>query len=383
MLQKLLSLIVVAWAALPPAALLSDTLAIAPKPGVLLLNNGELIEGTIIAAGDRFDVEIKDGSLSVKRSDVAAVCASAEECYLRKRGGIDSLRPGDHLELAEWCLRQRLLNHAEEELAAARALDPAHPKLRLLQPRLELARQAPPDAAPMDPADKLAPPEQLDSLARNLPAGSMESFTNAVQPLLLNYCSKAGCHGPRSTNLLRLERISRAGLVGRHPTQRNMQAAMALVNRESPSESPLLQIPIRPHAAMKAPVFTEREQAQYKQLVQWVYLISANHQASPRPTLDERGAPLLQTLSTQAPSNTPPTSATPALVEPQEAPAAPSPDEHPIEAKAPESDALRVTQSRGQLVLRPVPRRGESAEYIPRDPFDPEIFNRRFFGPAK
>src|SRR4029077_19187576 len=110
-------------------------------------------------------------------------------------------------------LRQRLLDHAEQELAEARTLDPAHPKLRLLQPRLELARQAIPDPAPMDPADKVAPSEQLDSVARTLPSGSMENFTNAVQPLLLNYCSKAGCHGPRSTNLLRLERISRAGLV--------------------------------------------------------------------------------------------------------------------------------------------------------------------------
>ena len=163
-----------------------------------------------------------------------------------------------------------------------------------------------------------------------------------------------------------------------------------MMNRDKPADSPLLQAPIRPHGTMKAPVFTDREQSQYRQLVEWVYLVSNNKQAAPRPTLEERGAPLLQTISGQSPANVPPTSSPAASTSPAAGgaePPSPAPPPNPTEqpaAAAPlplEQEAFRITRTHGQLVLRPLPKRGESAEYIPKDPFDPEIFNRRFFGP--
>ena len=139
-------------------------------------------------------------------------------------------------------------------------------------------------------------PKQLDTLVRGLPAGSMEHFTNGIQPMLLNYCAKSGCHGPRSSGALRLERIPPNRLAGRHATQGNLQSALTMVNRDSPQESKLLLAPIRRHGTMKTPVFTDREQSQYKQLVEWVYLVSNVKDAAPQPTLEERAAPLLQTV---------------------------------------------------------------------------------------
>lgn len=385
-------------AALCPWASAADDLTLAPRQGVLLLNNGEVIEGMITPAGDRYDVDLKDGQVYIKRVEVARLCRDLAECYAHKRGDIEEDRVQDHLALTEWCLRHGLLDLAEKELDEARAAEPRHPKIRLLETRLSLAKTAPPAAQPASATEKAISPEQLDSRVRNLPVGTMESFTNNVQPMLLNHCSKTGCHGPRSTNALRLERIAPNRLAGRHPTQRNLQAALTLVNRDKPEESKLLQSPIRPHGTLKVPVFTDREQAQYRQLVTWVYLVAGSRETAARPTLEERGAPLLQAISRKdqpvlpepvegGPVAVTPTSLTAAAAALPGDPTAadsenPFPDQAGPHGERPSTGVpVSWEKLRGQALLRSSQKAGESArEFVPKDPFDPEIFNRRFFG---
>jgi hypothetical protein len=367
----------------------ADELSLAPRQGVLLLNNGEVLEGTITSAGDRYDVDLKDGQIYVKRAEVARLCRDLQECYTHKRAGIEEGRAQDHLDLAEWCLRHQLLNIAEKELTDARAAEPDHPKIRLLETRLKLAKASPPGTSPNAASEKTVSPEQLDALVRNLPVGSMESFTNTVQPMLLNHCSKSGCHGPRSTNALRLERIAPNRLAGRHPTQRNLQAALALVDRDKPEESKLLQSPIRPHGTLKAPVFTDREHSQYRQLVTWVYLVAGARESTARPSLEERGAPLLQTIPRQgSPQEIEPAESRPAgTTGVAETTASDNTDSFPDQAgphgERPSTGLpLRIAQMHGQSALRAPQKQEEgSKQFVPKDPFDPEIFNRRFFGP--
>ena len=157
--------------------------------GVLLLNNGEVIAGTITPAGDRYDVSLDDAEIHVKKTEVATLCASLDECYQFKRAGNDSGGATGHLMLAEWCIKNGLLEAAEREIGAMRAEDAGHPKIRLLEPRLELAKSKPRTPDPINTGEKNASAEQLDTLARNLPAGAMESFTLTIQPVLLNNCA--------------------------------------------------------------------------------------------------------------------------------------------------------------------------------------------------
>jgi hypothetical protein len=363
----------------------AEDLALSPRNGVLLLNNGELIEGTITAAGDRYDVNKEGGEIYIKRSDVAVVGRDAHDCYVHKRAGIEQGRAADHLDLAEWCLKNNLLPQAEQEIAAARAADAGHPKIRLLEARLKVAQEGPKNSPPTASAEKTTSPEQLDTMVRTLPAGSMESFTTTIQPMLLNYCAKSGCHGPRSANALRLERIAPNRLAGRHPTQRNLQSVLTMVDRQQPEDSKLLQAPIRPHGSTKGPIFTDREQAQYKQLVQWVYQVANAKESSARPTLEERGAPLLQAV---------PHKGRPPIVEPAEIePARPKaarpaqdwsenfPDQSAGRAGQPESLIQPPRSACGVTAINaprePADKRGD---FVPKDAFDPEIFNRRFFG---
>ena len=175
--------------------LAAGDLALTPERGVLLLTNGQLIEGTISAAGDRYDVVQRDGEIRVKRSQVALVARDARACYQHKLAEIDPNRVLDRLELAEWSLRNGLLAEAETELAAARVADRTHPKIPLVEARLRLARETPKPSQAASPPVPKPGAEVLDTVVRNLPPGAVESYTNHIQPLLLNTCTRSGCHG--------------------------------------------------------------------------------------------------------------------------------------------------------------------------------------------
>jgi len=350
-----------------PALHSQSQLSLAPREGVLLLVNGQVITGTITAAGDRYDVVREDVEVRVKRSEVLAVCDNLQECYRHRLSSIDAERALDHLELAEWCLKQGLIESAEMEIEAARILDKSHPRIRLLEPRLALAKEGPRRPDTPVSSDKPADPQQYDQLVRNLPPGAMEQFTNTIQPMLLNYCSKSGCHASRSTAAMRLERIPPSRLAGRHTTQHNLAAALAMIDREHPPDSKLLQAPIRPHANMKLPVFTDREQAQYRQLVQWVFQVATPQPAAP-PTLAERAAPLAQNVEGVRTAG--------ALRGPQVdkavKPAAWS-DSFPDQGQEP-AEVQQATATRPVPDGKPAPDGS-----VPKDEFDPAIFNRRYF----
>ncbi|HEY2893003.1 MAG TPA: hypothetical protein VGJ16_02275 [Pirellulales bacterium] len=370
--------ILITFAAL--CALGADEFSLKPREGVVLLTNGEIIRGTITSAGDRYDVVGKDSEIRVKRSEVAVVCPDLDGCYQFKRQAIEQGRTLDHLELAEWCIKHQLIAHAEQEIEAARASDPSHPRIRLLEPRLALAKEKPPSQPPDGGRARSASGEQLDGLVRNLPHGSVESFTNTIQPMLLNYCAKSGCHGPRGTAQFKLERITPNRLAGRHATQANLQAVLAVIDRSEVAASKVLTAPIRPHGSLKNPVFTDREQVQYKQLVQWVYLLAAEKKPTPaEPTLAERTAPLLQTVPRPGQAGRAMGKGSAKTAQVQAAEWSESfPNQKPgAKIRTAESPSGEPATER---TMEPASAKNDSPdEFVPRDAFDPEIFNRRFF----
>ncbi len=177
----------------------ADDSPFGPQPGVLLLRNGEVIEGAIVLAGDRYDVTVPSGQMHIRRSEVQFVGRSMLECYARRKNLVSIDKVQDHMELADWCLRHRLYDQAALALADAVATDASHPRIALLERRLklELEQQAPGEAASKE--DEAAGPSSrdLDRMVQGLPAGTVEAFTSTIQPMLLNHCSTAGCHGPQ------------------------------------------------------------------------------------------------------------------------------------------------------------------------------------------
>ncbi|HTU25465.1 MAG TPA: hypothetical protein VMF30_08715 [Pirellulales bacterium] len=271
----------------------ADDLPFGPRHGVLLLRNGEVIEGDITFAGDRYDVAVASGQMHIRRSEVQFVGDSILECYERRKAGISVDKVQDHLELAEWCLRHHLYQQAALALADAVATDSSHPRIGLLERRLKLELD---QQASGGPHAKEGEPEpvssrDLDRMVQGLPGGSVEAFTATIQPMLLNHCSTAGCHGPQGTASLRLLRIPNGKVPSRRVTQRNLYAVLSAVDQANPAQSPLLLAPMRPHGQAKSAVFTSREALQYQQLVHWVYTISS--QQAPAASTANVGDPRL------------------------------------------------------------------------------------------
>ena len=365
------------------------------KPVLLLLRNGQSLTGHVSRVGDRYVVAATNSEIRVPARDVELVCRDLEEAYRWKRDRIAPRQINAHLELAEWCLKQRQFSHAADELSEVIQQEPDNPRAALIERRLKslIATTQPVVPASATTAASAISIEQLDRLTREMPAGSVEQFTATIQPLILNRCAASGCHGVESKSEFRLLRPLVGKSTPRRFTQRNLHAAMTVIDRDSPLDSPLLKIPRTPHAGGKTPIFGDREEATYQQLVAWVKKATNSAEPStpapatihdPNDTLNQK-TPLLpnsRNLPLKEDSLDPSTGDTaPADHDPVEtsAAAATTAAKTPLSPAVPAPSAKPTTPAtRPPPKSKPTVRRGAGEPFVPKDPFDPEIFNRRF-----
>jgi len=331
-----------------------------PRQGLLMLRNGQAIEGKISRVGDLYYVAVPNGQIRVKAAEVEFCCPDFEEGYRRKKAIVQLGNVQEHLRLAQWCQRHGLYGHAGAELAAAMDADPTHPMIGVIERRLKAAMEPKrPHSAPSARPGKSSPSsEDLDRLIRGMPPGTVEKFTQTIQPLLANNCTAAACHGPTSKSDFRLSRIPIDRPASRRLTQRNLHATLKWIDSENPIASRLIVAPAGPHGTAKTAVFTDRQIVQYKHLVDWVRLV-AGRRGSAKPA-----APV-----TVAPKQQPPVHAMPA----ESGGFGPQPSQV-VPASHEESQENPFHGHQG-------PKRGARLpRFVPADPFDPEIFNRRYFG---
>ena len=313
-----------------------EPLQLAPRPGLLLLNNGEVLAGKISRSGDRYSVALPHGELRVAHADVEMVCDDLDEAYRRKRAAFERGHVGRHVELGNWCLKHELIGYAATELAEALAANPRHPDIPALRRRLELALEPPPDVVEASPTFHHEPTRpNFEKVMRALPDAALESFKQTVQPVLLNHCATAGCHGPRSDTALAMLRIPPGRTASLKLTQRNLHSVLELTDQDSPAASRLLKAAIAPHGGSPTAVFNGPTDQQYRRLHDWVTQLSAQRPAGNQAEHVDRGNLALHQNGRQPPAG----------AEALAKDGAPSP--------SPETTAV--------------------------DPFDPEIFNRRFF----
>jgi hypothetical protein len=375
--------------------------ALGPQPGVLLLLNGSVIEGQILRAGNRFDVSQADSDLHIRTTDVAFAGRDLADCYEFRRREIDLTRAQDHLDLAEWCLRHGLLDNADQELREGAACDPKHPKIALIERRLQLATtrsQSVANGTPAAPA--AASNEELDRMVRGMPTRSVEVFASTIQPLLLNQCATAACHGPGSTGTFRLMRVSAGRAQSRRATQRNLHAVLGTIDTDVPDRSTLLTAPVKPHGGSQSAIFTNRETQQYKQLVDWAYMVasrkppeSAREPRANEWPLAENAPPIFRaqkrsssSANVKAGFQTNEASAVDEAGDDESTPEGGTDEAEADTIHAPKSNAktparLSRRHLAGQSSVRSMPKRGELPEKEePRDPFDPAQFNKKYLG---
>ncbi len=256
----------------PPSASAIDP---SPQDGVLLLRNGEVLQGKIVRVGDFYYVAVANGQVRIRSADVETACRTLQEGYLFKRQNIRLPSAQEHLNLGQWCVRHGLVEEAQRELAEAVRLQPDHPLVPLLQRRIEIARQP----ALLPTASNLESPlkgdsSELESWVRTLPPVVVEQFTQSVQPILLNNCTAAGCHGPSEKNRFSLLKPPSGQSATRRLTQRNLANTFQWITPKDPLRSPLLTAPLGPHGSAKTPIFGNPQTESYQRLVRWVLLAS-------------------------------------------------------------------------------------------------------------
>lgn len=291
----------VLWAAMGPMVALRGqdgsanraTLA-TPHDGLLLLKNGNVLEGRITWSGDHYFVDRGGLQMGVRAAEVLTTASDLDDAYRKQR----DLLARDDLDgrqtLAQWCLRHDLLGYAAAELAECTALQPRNRRteslLRQLQSAVRVARDKPSAVETEAMESGSAPPLETPPVEaggnvadRALPTASVldtvsgdvvEMFVTKVQPLIVNQCATGGCHGGMRSAAPHFQRFDPRKTASRAYTERNLAAALALVDRQRPDESRLVTAPSQPHGPAKRPIFEGRTLGYQADLLAWARLVA-------------------------------------------------------------------------------------------------------------
>ena len=371
--MRRLSVFLVCYAA---ACCYADPPSWGTQQGVLVLRTGRVLRGEITQVGDRFIIAIGDSDeIAVPAASVDLHCQNLDEAYRRRSERISRVATASaHLALADWCLSNELLPQAAEQLLAAQQLEPKNAEVARFERRLQVAARQGEGPAPARPTPtpsgsvKLEQQVDLDQFARGLPSGTMEQFTSGIQPLLVNRCGASPCHGPNAESTFRLARPAAGRLAARRLTQRNLYAALQYVDKEKPLSSPLIRQATLAHGKSRQAPIDPRETESLRQLANW---LTRFQQGSTRPAnLEPQPAVLSQRDSAGQPE---------AQLVTHLEPVGPSTEEDELddpsmsEAKPPAAQPPVATPSSSTTGAPAAP----SAAGV-SDPFDPEVFNRRY-----
>jgi hypothetical protein len=336
------------------SAAAQDGALLGPQPGVLLLKNGQLLRGDITRAGDHYVVTLGvGGEVKLAADKVETQCTDVLAAYDWKLRRLSGEGAAPHLDLAEWCLRHNLHRQCAQQLSLALATEPDHPRLGAVERRLQLAIQAPPQVAAAPPSSTIVGADQLDQMLRELPKGSLERFTTIIQPMLNNRCATSHCHGATSTSEFRLLRPPAGFNPPQRFTQRNLYAALQFVDRDDPANSKLLTLPQQPHGGSKEPAFDARSKSQLADLQKWIEQLAPPKEQAAPTTISAQGMQLSTPLRTPSQDN-----------------GEPAPTATAATAPAQRSTPNSIHSGNPSDPNSKLPWR-------PRDPFDPDIFNRR------
>ena len=204
----------------------------------------------------------------------------------------------------------------------------------------------------------------------------MEQFTRKVQPVLVNGCTTSGCHQPGGKQSFQLDRAMLHGLSNRRSTLRNLEATLALVDRHAPQQSDLLVVPREPHGGMGGPVFGPRQEQLATHLADWVAVVTGSSvpdaattagQPQPHePSVYERMPDRLAEPIRRVPFHA-------GGVQPAVATAGATGESAGVVTAGHEVESLLGPP-------RPLQYGAQLTTWQAKDPFDPEIFNRRSDG---
>jgi len=251
---------------------------------LLVLLDGQIKSGHVTPRPDGYDIQVPGGRMYINSDRVRFAAASLPEAYDLMRDSMAELTPVSHLELARWCLANKLHTQARREVLDALYLDPNRQDAKRMLQALEHFGQ---DAnAPNlrtglteypSQSEILHPKFETRSLA-GLSRSIASSFVSDVQPLLMNKCATSGCHGRGTQSQFTIVSTLR----GSTPAlaERNLAAVLNQIDFAKPSDSPLLKTGEQAHGNLVLSPFRGRAGAMQMQILRdWVQ--QASHDIAP------------------------------------------------------------------------------------------------------
>ncbi len=313
--------------------------------GVIVLTDGRVFSGRIsnLAGGYRVDWSGTYAIVPFGKVDVTA--RSLNEAYVALRDRTLKPTADDHLALAEWCLQNQLVGPARSEVVKALKLEPLRPEARTLlvtiDERLNLKKEKVElrtrSAMTLDGFLR-SPEKTADGFSREV----HREYVRQVQPLILNKCGNAYCHGQAAKNSFHLESVQRGISGNRMLRQSNLAQVMNQIDFVDPGQSPLLLKSVSVDKWHRKIFLGQRGGEQFKILSDWVRRAAAEKpDAENRPAKTNAQNKIAQEVQ---------------LTGAEVASETPRKDDH-------ENTLLQEVRQQS----RP-------------DPFDPDVFNRRVHG---
>lgn len=337
----------------------SDTAT--PKGPLLVLKNGNVVFGDIEETGDFYEVTSGKAGKRVEmrfhRNQVEMLCETLAEAFQRKQPNARKNGAENWLKFIAWCIRYRMFEEAKEELDAFSEIHPRSKRVAEMRKQIEFQESEPESTGPTSPSpllpvEKALPEEFSGQRLRELPDETMETFNKTIQPLLVRSCASVRCHGGESKNYLLTYSTMVKGFSSQ-ATHRNLRATLAHIDFRDPEASPLLTMAIEAHGgSTKAPIVDARDK-QFHVLAAWIEKLAASHAAQRPATIRPQDSTLRQVRTA-----------------PDESDKAGPPDDEEIDI----SDAPTLESIRGAK------KKTSNKPFVPKDPFDPEIFNRKHHG---
>lgn len=250
-------------------------------PKVLLMHSGRLVEGEISYTPGGYTVKKTNGTMFVPGKQVKHTAGNRTDIYRKLRKDFPNATANQRLSLARWCITNLLYSYAEKELYNVLKKEPGHVEARKMLVRLKNITH-PQNNFPKKEIKVTAAlfVHDVRSLA-GLSRKNATLFTRKIQPLLVNKCSNAGCHGKLSQNNFKLISI-RSGR-GNHRifAEQNLANIFKQIDLKEPRNSPLLTKTRGGHGRKGRTIFQGRTgKRQHDLLSQWIFSVAHEQEGS-------------------------------------------------------------------------------------------------------
>jgi hypothetical protein len=210
------------------------------KWGVLVLSDGTVVQGIINRTAIGYLVNMKSGKRAISAGQVHLHAKSKKSAYknFSKRSSKNNIPV--RLKLTHWCLKNRLMDEAGNELKAILILEPENSEAKNLLKQLEEMLN------PNHPSHQLIASENsrkmnnpdLEKVAYlgNLSRKLAKNYSSRIQPILLNQCGNYSCHGSPKREFYLNPKTAKI----RRYSNMNIKSVFKQINWEAPEESNLL-----------------------------------------------------------------------------------------------------------------------------------------------